>query len=39
MNQFEAILSEIRNGPSGARIGALFAIDGTIIQGYSAGHL
>jgi hypothetical protein len=36
MNQFEATLSEIRNGPSAAGIGAFFDFDGTIIQGYSA---
>jgi putative phosphoserine phosphatase/1-acylglycerol-3-phosphate O-acyltransferase len=36
MNPFDATLSEIRNGPSGAEIGAFFDFDGTIIQGYSA---
>jgi len=36
MNQLEATLSQIRNGPEGAAVGAFFDFDGTIIEGYSA---
>ena len=36
MNQVQATLSDIHNGPAGPEIGAFFDFDGTIIDGYSA---
>jgi putative phosphoserine phosphatase/1-acylglycerol-3-phosphate O-acyltransferase len=36
MNQVQATLSDIGDGPAGPEIGAFFDFDGTIIDGYSA---
>ena len=36
MNQVQATLSDIGDGPAGPVIGAFFDFDGTIIDGYSA---
>jgi putative phosphoserine phosphatase/1-acylglycerol-3-phosphate O-acyltransferase len=36
---FEALLDEIRSGPTGPQVGALFDFDGTLIDGYSANAL
>ncbi|HEX4248741.1 MAG TPA: HAD-IB family hydrolase [Pseudonocardia sp.] len=35
----EALLEEIRSGPTGPRIAAFFDFDGTLIEGYSAAAL
>ncbi|MEI2765403.1 MAG: HAD-IB family hydrolase [Dermatophilaceae bacterium] len=35
----EDVLTQIRNGPRGPRIGAFFDFDGTLIDGYSASTL
>ncbi len=39
MVDVETLVQEIRTGPRGARIGAFFDFDGTLIEGYSAGAL
>ena len=39
MTKVDALLEEIRTGPSGPRIAAFFDFDGTLIDGYSAAAL
>ena len=38
MSTLDAAINEVREGPSGARIGAFFDFDGTLIDGYSVAE-